>query len=71
MITKIDDITIRKPRGLHDIQNVTERLNKYNHIESIPLYPPPDNIEKFHTETYGDYILLSAGLMSKANIAPD
>jgi glycosyltransferase involved in cell wall biosynthesis len=35
-------------------QNVTNRLNKYNHIDSTPVYHPPANEEQFYCdESYG------------------
>lgn len=34
---------------------VTDRLRKYNNIESSVLYPPVDNPSLFHCDEYGDY----------------
>jgi glycosyltransferase involved in cell wall biosynthesis len=36
-------------------QNVTDRLKRYNGLDSGVLYPPPRAMEQFHVESYGDY----------------
>ena len=37
-------------------QNTSNRLKQYCGIDSTALYHPPLNYEKFHCETYGDYV---------------
>lgn len=37
-------------------QNTSNRLKKYNGIDSTPLYHPPLNYEKLHCEEYGDFV---------------
>ena len=37
-------------------QNTSNRLKKFNNIDSTVLYHPPLNHEKLHCEGYGDYI---------------
>ena len=37
-------------------QNTSNRLKKYNGLDSIPLYHPPLNYEKLHCEEYGDFV---------------
>lgn len=36
--------------------NTSNRLKKYNGIDSIPLYHPPLNYEKLYCQEYGDFI---------------
>lgn len=38
-------------------KNVSNRLKKYNQIDSVPLYPPPKNHEKFYRGEFGNYVL--------------
>lgn len=38
-------------------RNVSERLKKFNNIESTHLYPPPRSRDRFHHREYGDYLL--------------
>ncbi|MBQ8246327.1 MAG: glycosyltransferase family 4 protein [Lachnospiraceae bacterium] len=37
-------------------QNTSNRLKKYNGIDSTPLYHPPLNYEKLHCSEYGDFV---------------
>jgi glycosyltransferase involved in cell wall biosynthesis len=37
-------------------QTVSDRLKKYNHIDSVALFPPVINEESFYSGEYGDYI---------------
>ncbi len=41
-------------------QNTSNRLKKYNGIDSTPLYVPPLGWEKLHSEGYGDYIFYAS-----------
>lgn len=36
--------------------NVTTRLKAYNNINATTLYPPPANYDKFHCDSYDDFI---------------
>ena len=38
-------------------RTVSERLRRFNAIESEPVYPPPLNHERFRCDGYGDYVL--------------
>ena len=69
LITNIDNVTLSEARRIFTISNnVSLRLKKFNNIDSPPLYPPPDNRERFHTESYGDYILSVCRLDAKKRI---
>lgn len=37
-------------------QNVSDRLLKYNNIISTPLYHPPNNSERFHSNEFKDFL---------------
>ena len=43
-------------------QNVSHRLEKFNGIESTPLYPPPLDAERFHTAPAEDYLFFPSRL---------
>ncbi|HAO92534.1 MAG: hypothetical protein A2X93_07985 [Deltaproteobacteria bacterium GWC2_56_8] len=65
-IVNIDNRTISEAKKVCTIsRNVSGRLKRFNGIESEPLYPPPANMEKFHNEGYGDYVLYM-GRLNKA-----
>jgi glycosyltransferase involved in cell wall biosynthesis len=49
---------LSEAKGLFAISgNVAGRLQKYLGLEAEPLYPPLYNIERYHSEKSGDYIL--------------
>ncbi len=39
-------------------KNVSKKLKKFNNIESVPLYHPPDDAEKFYEGTFDDYFFI-------------
>jgi glycosyltransferase involved in cell wall biosynthesis len=43
-------------------RNVSDRLKRYNGLESAPLYNPPPNAEKFHCSTAQDYFFFPSRL---------
>jgi glycosyltransferase involved in cell wall biosynthesis len=43
-------------------QTVAERLRRYNHIESEPLYHPPPRAQQLRSEDQGDYIFYPSRL---------
>lgn len=43
-------------------QNVSDRLSKYNHINSIPVYHPPYREEKYYCDESYDYIFYPSRL---------
>jgi glycosyltransferase involved in cell wall biosynthesis len=45
-------------------KNTADRLKKFNRIDSIPLYPPPQMTGRYFTSEYKDY-LLSVGRLDK------
>lgn len=45
-------------------KNVSNRLKKFNNIESIPLYPPLLNPEKFFCNDFDDYIFYPSRINS-------
>ncbi|NJN16816.1 MAG: glycosyltransferase family 4 protein [Oscillochloris sp.] len=64
-----DQIMRMDERGMHEClarytisQNVSNRLKRFNGIDSIPLYPPSRYADQLHAGPYGDYILSSARL---------
>ena len=45
-------------------QNITNRLKKYNGLESIPIYHPPANEERFYCDESYDFIFYPSRLES-------
>ncbi len=43
-------------------RNVSERLRRFNRLDSTPLYPPSRYADALHAGPYGDYILSPARL---------
>ncbi len=57
MIIKHDTQYIQEAKGVYTIaQNTSNRLKKFNDIDSVTLYHPPLNYEKLHCAEYGDFI---------------
>jgi glycosyltransferase involved in cell wall biosynthesis len=56
LIFREDNKAISSCKSVFTIsQNVTDRLYKFNNLESGVLYPPPRSMEKFYFEEYGDF----------------
>jgi glycosyltransferase involved in cell wall biosynthesis len=56
-IIKADNLYLREARKIFtNSRNVSNRLKKYNGIDSIPLYHPCPEAEKFSCEAYEPYI---------------
>ena len=65
LIIKIDTKTINEAKEIFTIsKTVTNRLKKYNDIDSIHIYPPPKNHERFYCDQYENYILYVGRLES-------
>ena len=57
LIISCDNKYLRETDRVYTIaQNTSNRLKKFNDIDSTVLYHPPLNHEKLHCEGYGDYI---------------
>lgn len=55
---KVDTLALREFKKIYTIaQNTSDRLKKYNQLESIPLYHPPKNHLSFYTGGYENFIL--------------
>lgn len=64
-IMNVDKKTINESKKVFTIsKNVTNRLKKFNNIDSKVLYPAPKNNEKFKHGEYGDYIFVAGRLDS-------
>ncbi|MFD0676216.1 MULTISPECIES: glycosyltransferase family 4 protein [unclassified Paenibacillus] len=63
MIINADNKYLRESKAIFTIsKTVSERMNKYNTINSKPLYHPPSNYEKLHCNDFGDYIFYPSRL---------
>lgn len=64
-VEKYDQICLLESKKIYTIsKNVTNRLKKYNDIDSEPLYHPPTLVGRYFGESPGDYIL-SVGRLDK------
>lgn len=62
-IRELDNIHLKNINNRFTIsKNVTNRLKKYNNINSAHLYHPPYEEEKFYTDTPKDFIFLPSRL---------
>jgi glycosyltransferase involved in cell wall biosynthesis len=62
-IIRMDSKTLRESRSVYTIsRNVSARLEKYNAIASIPLYPPPRYSGRYRSGPFGDYALYAGRL---------
>lgn len=65
-ILAMDNMVISESKAIYTIsQNVSDRLKRYNCIDSTPLYHPPALEGRYYHEAYGDYIL-SVGRLDKS-----
>lgn len=57
LIIKHDCKYMKEAKAIYtNAQNTANRLEKYNKIKGEALYHPPQNHEKLHCDSYGDYI---------------
>lgn len=64
-ILNFDSLALRECKSIYSIsKNVTDRMKRYNDIESKPLYHPPSLYGRYKCEGYGGYIL-SAGRLDR------
>ena len=60
-IKRSDNQSLREMKKLYtNSQVVSDRLKKYNELESTVLYPPLRNAARLHCDTYGDYIFYAS-----------
>jgi glycosyltransferase involved in cell wall biosynthesis len=69
MIRGIDNRVLGEAQGVYGIaQNVSNRLARFNGIQSEPLYPPPQLAPFLHHQSYGDYVFSPSRLESPKRI---
>lgn len=57
-IMDIDNITLSESKKIFSIaKNTTNRLKKYNNIDSEVLYHPPKQVGKYYCNEFDDYVL--------------
>lgn len=57
-IEEMDNRLIPEAKAIYSIsKNVSNRLKRFNNIDSIPLYHPPTHVGKYWSENYENYIL--------------
>jgi glycosyltransferase involved in cell wall biosynthesis len=58
VICRLDTAAFKESKRLFAISgNVAKRLARYNGLQAIPLYPPPQHEGLYRNDGYGDYIL--------------
>jgi glycosyltransferase involved in cell wall biosynthesis len=56
LIVREDNTAFAACKSVYTIsQTVSDRLYKFNHVDSQPLYPPPRAMDDFYCAGYGDY----------------
>ena len=56
-IMNYDKLTVSDAKAVYTIsRNVSERLKKYNDLDSEALYPPPPLVGRYKKGEFGDYI---------------
>ena len=64
-IKACDEKYINEAKAVFTIaQNTSNRLKKYNDIDSKVLYHPPLNYEKLHCDNYGDFVFYPSRINS-------
>lgn len=62
-IIRMDNKTLRESRSIFTIsKNVSARLQRFNGIDSTPLYPPPRYSGRYRTGPFGDYAFFAGRL---------
>jgi glycosyltransferase involved in cell wall biosynthesis len=62
-IRSMDTRALSECRSIFTIsKNVAHRLGRYNGLEGIPLYPPPQHLGRYRTDAYGDYLFYAGRL---------
>lgn len=57
MILNSDNLALSEARAIYTVsRNVSARLQRFNGIDSTPLYHPPPHAERFHCARYGDFV---------------
>ena len=57
VIVESDNRYLREAKRIYTVSaNVSNRLQQYNGIDSIPVYCPPEDSEKLHCTSYEDFI---------------
>ncbi|MEH2214073.1 glycosyltransferase family 4 protein [Nostoc sp.] len=62
-IINADNKVLKEYKSIYTIAgNVSRRLKRFNQIDSIPLYHPPQNSELFYCEDINDYLFFPSRL---------
>jgi glycosyltransferase involved in cell wall biosynthesis len=62
-IAAMDASSLGECRAVYTIsKNVSDRLFRFNHIPSTPLYPPPHQLGRYRCDGFGDYLLYAGRL---------
>ncbi|MEH2139778.1 glycosyltransferase family 4 protein [Nostoc sp.] len=62
-IINADNQALKEYNSIYTIaENVSQRLKRFNQVDSIPLYHPPQNSELFYCEDINDYFFFPSRL---------
>jgi glycosyltransferase involved in cell wall biosynthesis len=62
-IQSMDTKALSECRSVFTIsRNVADRLGRYNGLEAVPLYPPPQHLGRYRSDAYGDYLFYAGRL---------
>jgi glycosyltransferase involved in cell wall biosynthesis len=63
IVVRADNLYLKEASKIFTIsRKVSDRLERFNHIQSTPLYHPCPDAEQFYCESYGDFILFPSRL---------
>ena len=62
-IRTMDETALSECRALFTIsRNVADRLRRFNGLSGAPLYPPPQQLGRYWTDGYGDFLFYAGRL---------
>jgi glycosyltransferase involved in cell wall biosynthesis len=62
-IRTMDETALGECRSLFTIsRNVADRLRRFNGLPGVPLYPPPQQVGRYRTDAYGDFLFYAGRL---------
>jgi len=73
-IHTMDESALPECRALFTIsRNVSDRLSRFNGLTGTPLYPPPQQVGRYRTDAYGDFLFYAGRLerLKRLDLAVD
>jgi glycosyltransferase involved in cell wall biosynthesis len=62
-VRTMDESALGECTALYAIsRNVADRLSRFNRLSAVPLYPPPQQLGRYRTDGYGDFLFYAGRL---------